>query len=248
MDNPQTVRDKVRIRFRKFGDLRLVSHHDLLRCFERMLRRAQLPVHSTQGFNPKPRLVFALSLPLGIVGCEEVVELELDAQLPLEEIHSRLAQQTPPGLEIISVRRISPKTNGQVCRVRYRLELEGHFVPELGERAAALLAAPTCWIERTRPQPKRIDIRPYLEFVRILPAAVEMDLLVTPTGTARPEEVLELLGLRHLLDSGGVIERTRLELRDESLATSLKTGSRGSGADPMPRHNEPLQTLDKGKT
>ena len=100
------VRDKVRIRFRKAGDLRLISHHDLLRSFERMLRRAALPFHSTAGFNPKPRLVFALTLPLGVVGCEEVVELELDAELSLEELRQRLVQQAPPGLEILSVQRI----------------------------------------------------------------------------------------------------------------------------------------------
>src|SRR5439155_20976241 len=70
------LRCKVRLRFRKGGDLRLVSHHDLMRCFERMLRRAGLPYRSTAGFNPKPRLVFASALPLGVVGCEEVVELE----------------------------------------------------------------------------------------------------------------------------------------------------------------------------
>src|SRR5438034_10961603 len=95
------VRDKVRIRFRKAGDLRLVSHHDLMRCFERMLRRAELPVHRTEGFHPKPRLVFALSLGLGIVGQEEVAELELDAELPPEEVRDRLAGQTPAGLDIL---------------------------------------------------------------------------------------------------------------------------------------------------
>src|SRR6516225_9623492 len=104
------VRDKVRIRFRKDGELRLVSHHDLMRCFERMLRRSGLPFHSTEGFNPKPRLIFALSLGLGIVGCEEVVELELDAELPPEEIHARLARQGPPGMDILSVQRIERKT------------------------------------------------------------------------------------------------------------------------------------------
>src|SRR5437867_5675841 len=88
---------KFRIRFRKTGDLRLVSHHDLMRCFERMLRRADLPVHSTEGFNPKPRMVFALSLALGIIGCEEVVEIELDAELPPEETRDRLTRQAPPG-------------------------------------------------------------------------------------------------------------------------------------------------------
>src|SRR5215468_2804957 len=115
------VRDKVRIRFRKGGDLRLVSHHDLMRCFERMLRRAALPFHSTEGFNPKPRLVFALTLPLGVVGCEEVVELELDAELPLEELHTRLAQQAPAGLEILRVQRIDRKTAGHVQQVTYRV-------------------------------------------------------------------------------------------------------------------------------
>src|SRR5258708_32889319 len=104
------VRDKVRIRFRKGGELRLVSHHDLMRCFERMLRRANLPFHSTQGFNPKPRLVFALSLALGIVGHQEVADLELTEDLSAEEVHDRLAQQTPAGLEILEARRIDPRS------------------------------------------------------------------------------------------------------------------------------------------
>src|SRR5436189_3482163 len=104
------VRDKLRIRFRKGGDLRLVSHHDLMRCFERMLRRAALPFHSTEGFNPKPRMAFALSLALGVEGHEEVLELELDEELPLEEIQARLSNEAPAGLEILTLRRVLPST------------------------------------------------------------------------------------------------------------------------------------------
>ena len=92
---PPPLRDKVRIRFRKDRDLRLLSHHDLLRTFERMLRRAGLPVRRTQGFHPHPRLVFALSLPLGVVGCAEVVEIELDEVLPVEQIRDCLMRQAP---------------------------------------------------------------------------------------------------------------------------------------------------------
>jgi radical SAM-linked protein len=114
---------KVRIRFRKAGDLRLVSHHDLMRCFERMLRRADLPYHSTEGFHPKPRLVFALSLGLGIVGSDEVVEIELDRELSALEIHDRLARQAPPGLEVLSIRAILPRSTAQVRRVTYRVAL-----------------------------------------------------------------------------------------------------------------------------
>ncbi len=218
------VRDKVRIRFGKGGPLRLVSHHDLMRCFERMLRRAALPFHSTQGFNPKPRLVFALSLALGVVGREEVVELELDDEIPPEEIHERLAREAPPGLTIQAVRRISPRAGAQVRRVCYRLALPASRRAGLTERIPALLAAPHCWVDRTRPQPRRLDIRPYLRGLRLLADSLEMDLWVTPTGAARPDEVLALLGLADLLEGGAVLERTTLELYDECPAAAGPDG------------------------
>jgi radical SAM-linked protein len=210
------VRDKIRIRFRKAGDLRLVSHHDLMRACERMLRRADLPFHSTSGFNPKPRLVFALSLGLGIVGCREVLELELDAPLPPEEIQERLLRQAPPGLEILEVRRIDPRASAQVQRVTYRIAIPAERITGLRQRIASLLAAPEIPVERVRPKPRRLDVRPYVEDLRVLPDSLEMQLRVTPTGTARPDELLDVLGLGDLLPSGKILERTSVELHDES--------------------------------
>src|SRR5436309_9884565 len=117
------VHDKVRLRFRKSADLRLLSHHDLMRTFERMMRRAALPFHTTQGFHPHPRLVFALSLPLGVVGCAEVADLELDEVLPEEEILARLRRHAPPGLDILSVRRVPLRGSAQVKALVYRLPI-----------------------------------------------------------------------------------------------------------------------------
>src|SRR5436190_10083839 len=117
------VRVKLRIRFKKHSDLRLISHHDLMRSFERMLRRAALPFHSTEGFNPKPRMAFALSLALGIEGLDEVVELELDEELPLDEVRGRLSRQAPAGLEVLSLRRVPRSTRAQPSRVCYRIPI-----------------------------------------------------------------------------------------------------------------------------
>lgn len=210
------VRDKHRIRFRKSGDLRLVSHHDLMRCFERMLRRAELPYHATAGFNPKPRMIFALSLGLGIEGCAEVVELELDEEIPPEEVRARLVRQAPPGLEVLSVRRIDVRATAQVRSAGYRLRVPEDHQAGLEERIRALKAAEQSWIERTRPQPRRFDLQPYLRDLRLQGDSLEMDLWVTPTGTARPDEVLRLLGLGDVLDAGAVLQRTKLELHDEA--------------------------------
>ena len=209
------VRDKLRIRFKKHRDLRLISHHDLMRCFERMLRRAALPFHSTEGFNPKPRMAFALSLALGIEGHQEVVELELDEELPPEQVHERLAQQAPAGLDILSVRRVPTKTRAQPRAAVYRVPVPDERRAELPARVQALLGEEHLWVERTRPQPRRLDLRPYLRGLRLSPEGLDIELTVTPTGTARPEEVLQLLGLGDLLEAGAVLQRITLELTDE---------------------------------
>ena len=66
------IRVRVRMRFRKQDELRLISHHDLLRTFERWLRRAGLPLRRSEGFHPKPKLSFPLAMALGIAGLDEV--------------------------------------------------------------------------------------------------------------------------------------------------------------------------------
>jgi radical SAM-linked protein len=230
---------KVRLRFHKGGPLRFLSHHDLLRTFERMLRRAALPVRRTQGFNPHPRLVFALSLPLGVVGRNEVVELELDEPLAPEEVRDRLARVAPPGLEVLSAARVPPSAGARVRALCYGLAVPAARVADLRRRAAEVLAAGECWVERARPPRRRLDLRPFLRDLRLTgpppePSQehgrsvegegtgsggswfLEMDLALTPAGTARPEEVLGLLGLGDLTEAGAVLERTRLELEDEA--------------------------------
>jgi radical SAM-linked protein len=227
-------RHKVRIRFKKGGNLRLVSHHDLMHCFERMFRRATLPFRSTEGFNPKPKMAFALSLALGIVGAEEVLELELDEDLSPDEIQNRLACQAPAGLEILSVVSIDRRTRAQVRRVCYRLPLTADQKTGLAKRCGALLAETNLWVERARPQPRKLDLRPYVRGLQVVHDAhsdsfLEMDLWVTPYGAARPEEILGLLGLKDLLDAGAVLERTKLALHDED-----QTPDSGPTVAPLP--------------
>lgn len=244
--SPGAAADKMRIRFRKAGLLRLVSHHDLMHVFERMLRRAEIPFRSTLGFHPQPRIVFALSLALGVVGCEEVVEVELERTIEPEEIERRLVQHGPAGLDFLSVRRIAPRAHAQVSRVQYRIALPADRIADLPRRITELMASAQLWVERTRPRPRRLDLRPFIHNLRltnaacgeaatsVLPATpqaamqevtdsalpnaghLEMSLWVSGSvGTARPEEILQALGLADLLDAGATLERSKLELRDE---------------------------------
>src|SRR5262245_48619840 len=150
---PVGARDKVRMRFRKDGSLRWLSHHDLLRTFERMLRRAELPFRSTQGFNPHPRLVFALSLPLGVVGQSEVVELEFDQLISPDEVRQRLSSQCPPGLQMLDACRIPTNASARVVGFTYGLTVPRERLDATRQRLPAALAETECWVERTKPSP-----------------------------------------------------------------------------------------------
>jgi radical SAM-linked protein len=218
------IGDKFRLRFRKSGTLRLVSHHDLMRCAERMLRRAALPFKSTAGFHPTPRLVFALSLPLGVVGCDEVVELELTEPRDSDAVLAALNAQAPPGLEFTRTCVVTMKATARVRRVEYELPLPPDRVPQVEAAAAAFLAEPKVWVERLKPSAKRLNIRPYVRGISLSrdPESAEgsesrlvMDLWVTQDGTARADELLRFLGIDDLLDAGAVLERVAVELRDE---------------------------------
>ena len=229
--------DKVRIRFRKNGDLRLVSHHDLMRAFERMLRRADLPFRSTEGFHPQPRVVFALSLPLGIAGTQEVVEIEWTEPVDPTAALERLRNQSPNGLSFASAQRITIKQAAKPRRAVYRLPMppdgvaqcsphapREDYIAQLRSRCAELMASTAIWVERERPKPRQVNIRPYVKALTTGPDFLEMDLWVTQDGSARADELARALGLNHLLEAGAVIERTVLEIVDEIDPSELAAG------------------------
>jgi radical SAM-linked protein len=230
----EAQRWKYRARFRKNGDLRFVSHHDLMHVIERMFRRADLRLAVTQGFNPHPKMTFALSLALGVIGLNEVLEFETTEQIAAEEVERRMQRQCPPGLEIVSVRAIEFRTSALVRRALYRVDLANTLASlrrKAGVDAAVDATPPPAnaggslleqflqrtehWVERKRPQPRRINVRPFVHELRINDNHLELALWITPNGAARPEEVMAALGLTQLLDDGAVIERIDLELYDE---------------------------------
>ena len=212
------VGDKFRFRFRKSGVLRLLSHHDLMRCFERMLRRAQIPFRSTGGFHPTPRLVFALSLPLGIEGQREVVELETLKEFSPDEVLNRLVAQSPEGLTFTECRVVPLKASAVPRRAVYAVTVIPDELSVAQEHIPELLGTDKLWVDRIRPKPRRLNIRPYIRDLELQGDQLKMDFWVTQNGTAKAEELLQLLNLRSTLATGQLLQRIDLEIEDEAPA------------------------------
>src|SRR5689334_5202192 len=91
---------KYLLLFEKAESVRWLGHLDILRTFERAIRRAGLPIAFSNGFNPRERISFASALSTGVTGGAEPALLELTASLPVEILIRQLNDSLPPGIRI----------------------------------------------------------------------------------------------------------------------------------------------------
>ena len=207
------VRQRVRIRFSKQDDLRLIGHRDLMRCLERLFRRARLPLAMSQGFHPKPRVSFPLALALGIEGTDEVLELQLAEPRAARDVHERLMAHTLPGLKFHSVQILPEGTRkAQVQSVCYEVPIPPQHRDGLPPRIGGLMAAASWPIERpNRPAP--LDLRLLVEELTLEEGVLRMRLRGGPRGFARVQDVLSAVGLPDLQSQGIRLTRTAVEVQ-----------------------------------
>ena len=91
---------KLRIKFTKTGPLKYISHLDLIRTMQSSLTRAKLPLWYSEGFTPRPKLVFALPLSVGVESICEFVDIKLIAPIP-HDTCDRLQQQFDKHITIL---------------------------------------------------------------------------------------------------------------------------------------------------
>jgi radical SAM-linked protein len=203
---------RLRITFAKTEAMRFTSHLDLHKTWERTLRRAGLPLAYTQGFSPHPRINLASALPLGFTGENEIIDIHLEKELPLEAVESVLQRAVPPGIRIERIEKVdlsAPTLQTELEALDYTITLLDDF-PNLEERVEALLSAPS--LPRTRRE-KAYDLRPLILEIHLLSndeaglARLSVRLASHPGATGRPEEVLEALGYS---PTAARVHRTRL--------------------------------------
>lgn len=211
---------RLRIVFGKGAELKYISHLDLLRVWERALRRARVPLAYSEGFNPRPKLFFAAALAVGYTGRAEMLDLLLEQRMGLQQFASALKEQMPSGLQLVSVEEVEltlPPLPSQVIGAEYEVRIEIKEPSEaIRERLDGLLAAGSIPRHRERPTGARFyDLRPLIQSLQLAErqgdiGTIRMCLQADAHGTGRPDEVMSALGMTENILS---IERTRLICR-----------------------------------
>lgn len=199
--------------------MRFISHHDLMKLFERVIRRAEIPIRMSEGFNPRPKISFPLALAVGIEGLDEVVEIELNEWVQPSALFDQLKRQLPQGIELTTAELVSPEESGQVEDVIYRITLDDSALTRV--KIDELLRMKEISVCREKDGRKRyFNIRPSIIDIVAMPSNevkgridfFELRLRATSEGMARPEEVLLALGLDSEMDCK-LLEITRTEVR-----------------------------------
>ena len=212
-------KQRILVQFSVKGDVRFVSHHDLMRVMGRAARRAGLPVAMSEGFNPRPRISLLLARGVGVASDGEYAEFDLSEWVSAGEFARRLNEQLPEGLRVERAEIAHPSVRHRVTGIDYRVTFRSD-APVSEADARRLMESREVLVERERKtshgprESKRIDIRPLLRDLRIVGRSIEMSLAVTDQGTTtRVEEVGQALGLDpEALLADGVVTRTRMEI------------------------------------
>jgi radical SAM-linked protein len=94
--NPQ----RIEIKYKKGEEIKFISHRDLMRAFQRAIRRAELPIDYSQGFNPHMKISWGQALKVGATSENETATLQMAEWLKPDEVKHRLNLTLPPGLAI----------------------------------------------------------------------------------------------------------------------------------------------------
>ncbi len=162
MDN--LSRRPFRLVFSKTGQAVFVSHLDVNRAMQRMVRRAHLPVWYTQGFNPHPYLVFHQPLSVGYSGKEEVMDFYLLEDVAPDDILKKIADNMPPGFSAVRVA-APQKALGDISYAGYTVcaEDERFKKEELKEKLISFLKEDQIITEKkSKKGMKTVDIKPLI--------------------------------------------------------------------------------------
>lgn len=203
--NPQRpVVQRLRIQFSKTGRMRFASHRDFSRAFERALRRAQLPMAFSEGFNPRPKISYAGAAPTGTSSAAEFLEISLVEPINPESAKTALNQALPVGFDIESVANAEGlEPLAEILQAsQWRIELPGVSLDEAKHAVEAFLAQTEIPVERLTKKGIRVfDCRSVVQRLTIdFDQCAILDLVVRhETPSVRPDDVL--LGLQQV---GGI--------------------------------------------
>lgn len=209
---------RIRVTFGRGESAKYITHLDLMRCWERALRRAELPVAYSEGFSPHAQIAMAAPLPVGTTSDAELMDVFMAERTAPNMLLQQLAPQLPNGITTVSAEEVGmalPALQADVRFAEYLVDVAsagsdravegevwslaiGTDVEAAIERMLAAERIP--WEHKREDDVKSYDLRPQVASLELASregggARLRMRLKNDSSGSGRPEQVVAALGL-----------------------------------------------------
>ena len=209
--------------------MKFIGHLDIMRYFQKAIRRAEIPIAFTSGYSPHMIMSFANPLGVGLTSDGEYFDIELTESIASKEAVRRLNEQMVDGMEIVSFVQIpdDKKSKGMsiVAGADYLSSVKNGSLPEdLAEKLEAFYAQnEICVVKKTKKSEKEVDIRPMIYKLECRDGKIYMRVAAGSVQNLKPELVTEAF-VRYLgMDAEEVtFTHHRLETFEESENTEGK--------------------------
>jgi radical SAM-linked protein len=210
---------RLRVSFTREDELKFLSHLDIMKLWERALRRANVPVAYSQGFVQHTRISLAAPLSVGMTSQAELMDVYLSRWLSPPVFKQQVMPQLPRGITLLDVCPVNPDGPSLQAAVRlaeYEVEMENDRDSSAVETAirALLSTRELPWQHQRDNGVRHYDLRPLIDDIWLIGVqdisySLGMRLQCSSKGAGRPEQVARALGWQH---HPRIIHRTRLIL------------------------------------
>ena len=157
----------IRIKFKKYGSLMYISHLDTAKTMQRIMLRAGIDIWYSEGFNPQPKIVFAVPLPVGVESECEFMDMKINSFMSCEEIASRLSNSFPDEMKVIDVYVPDSKLKN-IIYIDYEMEIVSPAIKEhTACEIAELLSKDLFVIKKSKGNEKEINVKEYIKSVDV---------------------------------------------------------------------------------
>ena len=177
--------------------MKFIGHLDIMRYFQKAIRRAEIPIAFTSGYSPHMIMSFANPLGVGLTSDGEYFDIELTESIASKEAVRRLNEQMVDGMEIVSFVQIpdDKKSKGMsiVAGADYLSSVKNGSLPEdLAEKLEAFYAQnEICVVKKTKKSEKEVDIRPMIYKLECRNGGIYMRVAAGSVQNLKPELVTE---------------------------------------------------------
>ena len=190
---------KARIKFRKYGCMKFIGHLDVMRFFQKVMRRADIPIAFSGGYSPHMIMSFANPLGVGVTSDGEYFDIELTQDLDMKAAVDRMNQVVVEGIEIVNMVPISDdkKQTGMsiVAAADYLSSVKYDGFPDgWQEKAKNFMDQETIEIvKKTKKSEKSVDIKPMIYKFEVRDESVYMQVATGSVENLKPELVMQAL-------------------------------------------------------